>query len=296
MNLDGLRAFLAVVDAGDFVRASEALGVPRGTLRRRVAMLEGEVGRPLLTRTRKGATATEAGRVLADGARRLLLDVYALRGAVRGVGEEPSGVLRIGLPVGLPSQVMGVTWAAFRSAFPKVCLQARFFEDPRRRLLDEVDVAFHIDGNWSDGPWQVYAIGPVSERLMASPDYLSRRGRPISLADLADHDLLSLFMPGEATDSLPLLAGGTHPVVPAASGTDPRVLQEFAQAGMGIALCPIPPVPGVAHEGLEVVLPDIVGRERTIHMMVPRALVETPRLRAIFRFARSMLGREITSE
>lgn len=294
MSLDGLRALLAVLDAGNFVRASEALGVPRATLRRRVDMLEADIGRPLLNRGRNEATATDAGRVLADGARRVLLDMSALMSAARSVGDEPAGVLRIGLPGGMPPEVLALVWTAFRARFPEVHVRARFFDDPRRRLLDDVDVAFHLGGEKVDGPWEKYHAGNIPERLMATPDYLERRGTPTSLAELDEHDILNLHMPGADPTVLPLLDGGSHPVEPVFSATDPRVLRDFANAGLGIALCALPPLPGLEPDKLVQVLPDVVGRERSMQMIVARALVETPPLRAIFRFARTMLGHEMT--
>ena len=292
VSLDELRALIAVLDEGNFVKASAVLGVPRGTLRRRVGALEEAVGRPLLHRGRNETTATEAGRILADGARGVLRDAGSLLTTARSAGDEPSGVLRVGLPTGVPPQAWALFLTGFRAAFPKVQLEARVFDDPRRRLLDEVDLAVHVGGDEIDGPWVTYELARVAEQLAASPAYLERRGTPDSLKDLAQHDLLNLFIPGADPGELPLLDGGTYRVTPIVSATDPRTLQELAVAGFGIALCAMLPIPGF-ETGLVPVLPDIVGGSRSLRMVVPRALIETPQLRAIFRFARVTLGRDM---
>ena len=231
--------------------------------------------------------------MLADGARPLLNHADALMAAVRSVGDEPVGMLRVGLPVGLPPAAMALVAANFRASFPRVVLNARFFDDPRRRLLDEVDLAVSIGDDPIEGPWATYEIGKVAEWLAASPEYLQRRGEPKSLSDLAEHDLFTLYVPGEDPGRLPLLEGGTYGVSPVASSTDPRMVQELSTAGHGIGLCAVPSLPGVDTRPLVKVLPGTVGRTRKLYLVVPRALIETPPLRAIFRFARTVLGREM---
>ena len=64
MDLEELRSFLAVVETGSFLAAATNLGVARATLRRRVDALEARAGVPLLERTARGVTVTEAGSVL----------------------------------------------------------------------------------------------------------------------------------------------------------------------------------------------------------------------------------------
>ena len=100
MDLEAVRALVAVVELGSFVGAARRLGVPRPTLRRRLEALEEEAGVPLLLRTRSGSTPTEAGAMLAERGRILLRDGAALMATVREVGDEPSGELRLVLPVG----------------------------------------------------------------------------------------------------------------------------------------------------------------------------------------------------
>lgn len=295
MNLDEMQALVAVLDEGNFVRASEALGVPRATLRRRISCLEEQVGKPLLHRGRLETTATEAGAVLADGARALLNEAQALMTATRSAGDEPAGVVRMGLPTGLPPQVMSLFFSTFRAKFPEVLVEIRFFDDPRQRILDEVDLAVHIGGDAIDGPWLTYELGQLEEQLAACPEYLEQRGTPGTLADLAEHDLLTLYAPGSHPGDLPLLDGGVFRVSPILASTDPRTVQEFAEVGLGIAMCVKTPFPGFPTT-LVPVLTDVVGKTTSMRMIVPRTLVKTPLLRAIFRFAKATFGRDLVAE
>lgn len=60
-ELDDIRSFIAVVEAGGFGRAAQTLGLAKSIVSRRVSRLEEELGTRLLSRTTRGVTATEAG-------------------------------------------------------------------------------------------------------------------------------------------------------------------------------------------------------------------------------------------
>ena len=78
MDLEELRAFLAVADTGSFLTAAKSLRLSRATLRRRIDQLEARAGVLLVDRTRAGATLTEAGSVLATRGRQMVQEASAL--------------------------------------------------------------------------------------------------------------------------------------------------------------------------------------------------------------------------
>jgi len=61
MNIVTLRTFLAIVETGSLVRASERLNVTQSTVTARLRSLEDELGQTLLFRQKSGATLTPAG-------------------------------------------------------------------------------------------------------------------------------------------------------------------------------------------------------------------------------------------
>ncbi|MEO0751762.1 MAG: LysR family transcriptional regulator [Pseudomonadota bacterium] len=69
MNLTALQTFLAIVDTGSLVRASQALHVTQSTVTARLKALEDELGQQLLNRQKSGATLTPAGTRLLSYAR-----------------------------------------------------------------------------------------------------------------------------------------------------------------------------------------------------------------------------------
>src|SRR5947209_11460925 len=72
LDLELLRSFVSVVDAGGFTRAGERVHRTQSTVSQQIKRLEDDVGQPLLNRTGKDVTPTEAGERLLSYARRLL--------------------------------------------------------------------------------------------------------------------------------------------------------------------------------------------------------------------------------
>src|SRR6266516_4392846 len=95
-DLELLRSFVSVVDAGGFTRAGERVHRTQSTVSQQIRRLEEDVGQPLLNRTGKSVTPTEAGERLLSYARRLL----ALAEEARDVLARPTneGAVRLGIP------------------------------------------------------------------------------------------------------------------------------------------------------------------------------------------------------
>ena len=144
MDLDELRAFVAVVESGSIVAGARSVGFARATLRRRLDELETRAGVLLLHRTAHGATPTEAGAVLAARGRRILQEANALLSSVREIAAEPTGELRFVLPIGLPPESMTLLFAALKGKYPRLSFRVHFSEDPVGELLKDVDVAVHF--------------------------------------------------------------------------------------------------------------------------------------------------------
>lgn len=283
MDLEELRAFLAVVETGSFLTAATTLHLSRATLRRRVDALEARAGVPLLTRTRTGAVTTSAGAALAARGRLIIQEASALVHSIREIGPQPAGLLRVMLPVGLPPHVLTPLFVMVRQRYPQLSFRARLSDDPVGGLLDDVDLVVHFGAQSPQGPWISRELLRVRVWLIGSADYLARHGTPRTIDELREHTLLAWEMPGEDGRIWPTLAGGTFTVAPVLRTSDIHMLRQCAIAGQGIALVPdaMLPDPGVAPEALVPVLPDVVGREVPIRVVVPAAMSEIPRLKVL---------------
>src|SRR5215468_1504452 len=96
LDIDLLRSFVSVVEAGGFTRAGERVHRTQSTVSQQIRRLEDALGRELVHRNGRQATPTEEGERLLSYARRIL----ALADEARDVVARPAadGLVRLGLP------------------------------------------------------------------------------------------------------------------------------------------------------------------------------------------------------
>lgn len=291
MDLEELSAFLKVVDAGSFLAAADSLGVSRSTLRRRVGALEARAGVPLLASTSSGVVLTDAGRALRNRGTTMIEEASALIASVREIGKEPSGTLRVKLPVGLAPHLLAPLLAIIRQRLPRLTVHCSFSDDPLSEPIVDVDFVVHFAEHAPAGHYHSYELLRLRQWLLASRSYLDKHGTPKSIDDLHRHELLSWHAPGEDPRVWPTLQGASFHVEPIFIATDIHFLRRYCIEGFGIALLPdaMIPDPGLVQDTLVPVLQDVVGRERVLRMSAPKALAEVPRVKVILDLVREFL-------
>jgi DNA-binding transcriptional LysR family regulator len=157
--------------------------------------------------------------------------------------------------------------------------------------LDGVDMAVHFGEDTPRGPWLSYVVMRVREGLIASKEYLRRRGVPRSLEDLLRHELFAWEAPGDDACSWPTLRGAAFTVEPALVTADIHLIRSCCIAGLGMGLVPSVELadPGSPVDLLVPVLPDVVGRERPVRISVPKALAEIPKIKMVLTHIRQFL-------
>jgi DNA-binding transcriptional LysR family regulator len=154
-----LRYFFAVAEHMSFARAAQQLHISGPPLSRRIHQLEEELGARLFVRDRRRrVTLTDAGRLLLKGAGELVEQAGGIAEAARRAHEGRTGVVRIGVDVGLASRISRVL-ARHRKSFPGVELHV--LEMLSKRQTDAlreqaIDVAF------------VYLFRPCEDRRIQS--------------------------------------------------------------------------------------------------------------------------------
>jgi DNA-binding transcriptional LysR family regulator len=123
LDLDLLRSFVSVVDAGGFTRAGERVHRTQSTVSQQIRRLEESVGRPLLHRNGKQATPTEEGERLLSYARRIL----ALAEEARDVVARPTtdGVVRLGITEDFAANRLARVLSKFARSRPGLRLDVR---------------------------------------------------------------------------------------------------------------------------------------------------------------------------
>jgi DNA-binding transcriptional LysR family regulator len=276
VDLEALRAFLAVVESGSFVAAATSLRWSRATLRRRVDELEAYAGVALLHRSEQGASPTPAGEMMAQRGREVLSQASALRSSVREIGSVSSGLLRVAMPVGMPPGLLSLLFRTLRTTHRAVRVHLRIAEDPLALLLHDVDVAVCFGDEPPEGPWVSREVLRIQERLVATRPYLDARGTPSCLEDLHQHEILLWESPEKTGPCLPLRAGGDFLITPGVLSADIHMLRRGAIDELGICFGPdamllrdVAPEPEMVP-----VLDELVGRERVLRVVFPSALPE----------------------
>jgi len=118
MDLKQIGYFVRVAEIGSFTRASAALGIAQPALSRQVRLLEVELRQSLLTRNGRGASPTEAGRLLLAHGRGILHQVERAREELGRVRGALAGRVAVGLPPSLARLLTVPLTRAFRAQMP----------------------------------------------------------------------------------------------------------------------------------------------------------------------------------
>lgn len=122
MDLKQLEYFVRVAELGSFTKASLALDVAQPALSRQVRLLEVELRQNLLIRNGRGATPTEAGKLLLEHGRGILHQVARVREELGRVRGALAGRVAIGLPPSLARVLAVPLTRAFREQLPEASL------------------------------------------------------------------------------------------------------------------------------------------------------------------------------
>jgi DNA-binding transcriptional LysR family regulator len=189
-RLDTLRIFISIADLGSFAEAARRLRLSPSAVTRAVAELEDQLGVTLIARTTRSLRLTERGEIYLQSCRQMLADYDQATRRVRGEDAEPRGDMKVAAPVVFGRLHVLPIVNALLDAHPMLSIHLSL-SDRNVHLIEEgVDIAVRI-GELADSTLIATKLGEVSRVLVASPGYLARRGRPMSLADLGQHDLIA---------------------------------------------------------------------------------------------------------
>ena len=181
---------MAVVDAGGFAGAARNLNISPPVITRAVSELEEFLGVRLLTRTTRVVRVTEAGLRYAEDCRHVLHVLDEADRVVAGLHDQPWGQLTITAPGWFGAKFMAPIVAEYLDQYPKVTV-ATWFMDRVVNLIEEgVDLAVRF-GELPDSSMQAISVGSMRLVICASPDYLEKRGTPLTMADMAQHSTIA---------------------------------------------------------------------------------------------------------
>jgi DNA-binding transcriptional LysR family regulator len=194
MQLNETLAFVTVVDAGSFTAAGKRLGVPKSTLSKQVTRLEQRLGARLLQRTTRKLSLTETGHAYFARCQNAIAEIADAERLAQDVSGTPKGRLRVSCPFDFGRDHLSRWTADFRRRYPEIELEIVLSQAQIDMIAEGIDVALR-GGSLPDSSLVSRKLSASELLLVASPDYLDRRGRPESLAELLEHDAVSMPFP-----------------------------------------------------------------------------------------------------
>lgn len=190
MDWDKLRIFHTVASSGSFTHAGNKLGLSQSAVSRQIRGLEDSLQISLFNRHARGLSLTDEGETLFKTAEEVVSKIHVTeQHLIEGTGT-PRGELKITTTVSFGSTWMMHHIRTFIEKYPEIDVQLLVSDNDLDLTTRQADVAirFHPASNLDFIQRQ---IGVFHHHLYASPEYLSRKGRPKVVEDLDDHDLIT---------------------------------------------------------------------------------------------------------
>lgn len=188
-RLGDMAVFAAVLDAGGFTAAGRRLALTKGAVSKAVVRLERHLGTRLLNRTTRRVAATEAGEALLAYCRAVVQQADAAEQHLGRLRDVPRGLLRITATISFGVARVAPLLAGLVERHPEIQVALRLDDALADLVGDRYDLALRI-GRLPDSGLVARRIGAIRGSVVASPDYLARRGVPQSAGELVEHDCL----------------------------------------------------------------------------------------------------------
>jgi DNA-binding transcriptional LysR family regulator len=191
-----LKAFAAVVERASFKRAADHLGLSPSALSQTIRQLEIRLGVRLLNRTTRSVAPTAAGSRLHERIAPTMREMdAAVAEAVAATGRT-AGTLRINTLSMAAKKLIAPRLGRFHRAHPDVVLDIVVDDSLSDIVAGRFDAGIRVGERLERDMVAVRLTPDVEMLVLASPDYLSRRGEPSTPADLHRHACINWRFPG----------------------------------------------------------------------------------------------------
>ncbi|SEI42770.1 DNA-binding transcriptional regulator, LysR family [Pseudomonas sp. NFR16] len=285
-SLSGIMAFVQVAETRSFTEAARLMEISSSAVGKSVSRMEERLGVRLFHRSTRSVTLTAEGELFLERCKRIIQEAEQAEIELSQLADAPRGKLRISVP--LQNTLIFPLLTGFMQAYPQIELDV----DLSDRMVDVIEEGFDAvvrTGQPSDSRLMARKLGEYKLELVASPEYLARRGRPTHPNQLRDHACLLHKFP--ATGSLE-----RWPVRDPDADSDPELgrviactttdaLTHMALEGLGIAcLADFSTIEALRDGKLERVLPEFTDHRGSLWMLWPSGRNATPRLRALIDY------------
>jgi len=286
--------FAALSRAGGVRGAAAMLGVPRSTVSRRLAALEGQVVAPLVVRTAGRCALTERGVALAERCGDLEELLSRTGEVVHRATGEPAGVLRIAAAPVLGEEVLPEIIAELTRRHPALGIEVRMSVDYVDLRKSGVDVALRATAGDDGTDLFAVRIGTSTTGCWASPAYLTARGEPRTPEELRSHECLLVGSTRAMSWSFRNQTREIRVPVTGRTRLDSlRLARDLAARGVGIVRVPRLFVEPLVKSGALVPVLSRFWPTTPLYAVHASGNPPPPKVRAFIDLARKVVGRKI---
>ncbi|RXG85309.1 LysR family transcriptional regulator [Bradyrhizobium zhanjiangense] len=235
-----MRIFVRVVEAGSFSRAASDLSLTQPAVTKHVAAIERALNVQLLNRNTRGIHVTEIGALYYERCKAVLHEIALADELIDGKRRQVQGLLRVTTSVALGRRIIAPLVVSFVRTHPHVRIDLSCEDRYVDLIAQGVDLAVRM-GRLADSTYGARRLGFNPWVVIASPDYLARRGEPKSIAELERHECL-VYSTVQGDDVWQMTLPNSKPAVVPVRGclrsNNLATLLQASEAGLGIASLP----------------------------------------------------------
>ena len=230
--------FVSIVKNQGLAAAGRELGLSPATVTARLQTLEERYGVKLLNRSTRHLSLTDSGAMYHQACLEILDSVKETENLLQTGLKEVRGTLKISAPRDIGKQYISPIVSAFAEQYPDVTPYLYLNDNLSNLAESGLDIVIRY-GELADSSLISRKLADSRRVLCASPEYLARRGTPISPQDLANHDCLAMVRSNEELKTWHFHDSEKHNVItvlPKRCSDDGEVIRQWALEGAGIAL------------------------------------------------------------
>jgi DNA-binding transcriptional LysR family regulator len=294
-----MSVYVKVVEAGSMTKAALQCEMSTTMVGNHLRALEQRLGVQLLQRTTRRQRLTEFGTVYYQHCLEVLGLVTDSERLAEQTMDEPRGLLRITAPLTFGVERLAPALSEFSLQYPQVKMDV-VLTNRRPDLMESgLDVAFRL-GHFEQSNLIARPLIDYTLTVCASPEYVARRGMPLTPEDLQQHDCLSFAYPAgddwQSVEKRWRLSGPDGEIMIDVSGpmlmNTSAGLHQAARTGMGIVMLPDALVEQDLRDGkLVTVIPDYQPPSRPLHLLYAQDRYRLPKLRRFVEFAMQTWGK-----
>ena len=288
MKVDGIKAFVAAVEAGSITAAARKLRLSKSVVSERLAELERSLGARLVQRTTRKLSLTEDGSAFHDRAARIMREIEDATADLAERRGKLSGPLRLSAPVTFGRMHLGPALHPFLAEYPEISLTLDLDDRRVDAAADGYDAVVR-HGAIEESRLVVWRLAPSQRVLVASPDYIARNGAPRTSSELENHD--GLFYANRGVADWRFVNAGRATIVRARARlcvNNGDMLHDAAVAGLGIAHLPMFLAgPAIRAGHLTVIDIGIQAEEESVFIAYPQGRRPSAKLRALAQHLRA---------